>query len=433
MSAMTQEQVQQMDLKAIGKALRDPSVLADKQITRTLAARASQLMQEAQQREEELDAQLTRVVPPSTEALAAEASAMAAAPAHTLPEQIAAVLPTETEAAAAKRAVQEAEDVELKKVGVTVTRDASGKPTRYSQIYQVADEDGTTIGRPTNLSAATLPELMAKQKEVHTQATRAFHRLKRQKLTQKAEKTTVLTPEQISEATKIALEEKDASKVTDVIKATIETAYQTREEELRKKELREEGRAISNEFMRRHLHDYNTCEANKKAMAEYFVEHNLDFTLDNLEVAFVDLMDQGGLVLVASAGTTTHASETANPGSTAASTASAAPVIPVAEAAAAAPASAATTQPAASSQPAVEATATTSAAAPNVQPAARRPGVGGSIAPGSLSAQRPGAPDPALARKEFLRDYQKQSPEEMRRRIKDPKYAAQLRAYGVKV
>jgi predicted SnoaL-like aldol condensation-catalyzing enzyme len=398
--------------------------LADKQTTRILATRASQLMQEAQEREEQLDAQLTRVIPPSTEALAAEANAMVAA-APVVPAEVPPVPAVVVNS-------HEAEDAELKKVGVTVSRDASGKPTRYSQIYQVVDEDGTTIGRPTNLSAATLVELMAKQKEVHTQATRAFHRLKRQKLTQKAEKHTVLTPEQISEAAKIALEEKDASKVEDVIKATIETAYKTREEETRKKELREEGRAISNEFMRRHLHDYNPCDANKKAMAEYFVEHNLDFTLDNLEVAFVDLMDQGGLVTVS---TKTHVSEPANPDSTTASTAAAAPVIPVAEVPAAAPVSAATAtaQPAAPSQPAVEATATTSAAAPNVQPAARRPGVGGSIAPGSLSAQRPGAPDPALARKEFLRDYQKQTPDEMRRRLKDPKYAAQLRAYGVKV
>lgn len=426
MSSITQEQVLQMDLKSIGKAMNDPAVVADKASLRLLAVRASELMAEAQSREAEVDAQLNRVVPPSTEALAAEAEAMAAAP----------VVPAEVPPVPAVVVnPHEAEDAELKKVGVTVTRDANGKATRYSQIYQVADEDGTTIGRPTNLSAATLPELMAKQREVHTQATRAFHRLKRQKLTQKAEKT-ILTPEQISEAAKVAVEEKDPAKAADVIKATIESAYQTREQELRKKELREEGRAISNHFMRQHLHDYNPCEANKKAMAEYFVEHNLEFTLDNLEIAFQDLKEQGDqLVPVASSTSiTTPVSETANPVLSTASTTPAAPAIPVAESSAVVPASAAPAQPAAPSQPAVEATVTSSAAAPNVQPAARRPGVNGSLPPGSLSAQRPGTPDPVLARKEFMQNLNKMSAEEIRRKKNnDPQFVKQLASYGIKI
>jgi hypothetical protein len=246
--------------------------------------------------------------------------------------------------------------------------------------------------------------------------------LKQQKLTFKNERTT-LSPEAIAEAARIALEAKDASKITDVIHATIETEYQKRETELKNKEAFESGRSISNEFMRRHLHDYNPCEANQKAIGEYFATHNLEFTLDNLEAAFQDLLEQGDKI----------AAVTANPVAVAAKVTPAPPAIPVAETPAVVQPSV-VAQPAAPSQPVVEATVPTPAAAHNVQPAARRPGVNGGLAPGSLSAQRPGTPDPALARKEFLKTVKDMKPEVMRAKLKsDPQFVKQLQAYGIQV
>lgn len=423
---MTQEQILTMDLKAIGKALRDPSIIADKQTTRLLATRASQLMQEAQDREAELDAQLTRVIPPTTEELAAQAAEMAAVPAGETVVVEVPVVPT------AKS--YEAEDTELKVAGINVVRNPDGTVNHYTSEYQICEEDGTTaIGRPTRLVARTLAEMYAKQREVHTQATRAFHRLKKQKLSFKQEKSTLLSPEAIAEAARIALEEKDPAKVASIIEATIESKYQTREQELLKKENYETGRAISNEFMRRHLHDYNPCAANKKAMAEYFVENNLEFTLDNLEVAFADLMEQGDKLAPVD-GATRQATVAANPAPVATAATPAAPVIPVAETPATVPASAAPAQPQAVVTPPVEATATTPAAAPNVPTPARRPGVSGGIAPGSLSAQRPGTPDPVLARKEFLQAVNKMPAAEMKLKLKnDPQFVKQLQAYGIRV
>lgn len=421
-----------MDLKSILAAVKDPATSKDMQLLlrdRAVASRVSTLMLEAQNREAEVDAQLARTVPPSTEELAAEAAEMAAQPAP--------VVAAETPVVPATVVVNpnEAEDAEFKKVGITVVRDASGKPTRYIEEYHVRDEDGTPIGRATHLEARTLPELTAKKQEVHTQATRAFHRLKKQKLTFKQEPKTILSVEQIQEAARVALESKDSNKVVDVIHATIETEYQKRESELRQKEVYEEGRAISNEFMRRHLHDFNPCEANKKAIGDYFAEKNLEFTLDNLEAAFQDLLEQGNkLVKVENTVTTAHVTETANPAPVTTTATPATPAIPAAETTIVVPASETPAQPPVPSQPVVEATAPTSAAAPNGQPAARRPGVHGSIAPGSLSAQRPGAPDPALARKEFLKTVREMKPEVMRHKLKtDPQFVNQLKAYGIQI
>lgn len=431
--SITKDDVLKMDLKSIFTAVKDPATSKEMQNLmrdRAVASRVSELMLEAQTREAEVDHQLARVVPPSTEALAAEAVAMVEEPVaavETVVEPVVEVPPAPPAASS-----YEAEDAALKAVSIVVIRDAKGGVVQYTQEYQVRDEDGTPIGRPTRLWARTLPELISKQREAHENATRAFHRLKKQKLTFKQEKT-ILTPEAIAEAARVALEAKDSSKVADVIHAAIENEYQKRERDLAEKEAFQAGRAISNEFMRRHLHDFNPCEANQKAISEYFTKHELEFTLDNLEAAFQDLKEQGDKLAKAEASATVPATEAANP-AVVASAAAPVPAIPAPAQPATETASAAPAQPAAPSQPAVEATAPTPAAAHNAQPAARRPGVSGGIAPGSLSAQRPGATDPALARKDFLKMVKDMDPKIMKTKLKtDPQFVKQLESYGIRV
>jgi hypothetical protein len=439
MSAITREVVLQMDLKSILAAVKDPTTSKDMQSLlrdRVVASRVSELMLEAQNREEAVDAQLNRVIPPSTEELAAEAAKMAAATAEAIAMN--APLPADMPTDDIPKAVpvvnnHEAEDAEWLAAGVTIVRDAQGKATRYIEEYQVTGEDGKNIGRPTHLEARTLVELAAKKREVHVQATRAFHRLKQQKLSFKQEKT-ILSPEAIAEAARVALEEKDSSKITDVIHATIESSYQKRETELKNKEAYETGRAISNQWMRHHLHDYNPCDANKKAMNDYFVENNLELTHDNLEAAFQDLLEQGDKLAKVETVATRQAVVVPNPVPAATAATPAPPVIPVAETPIAVPVPIVAAQPAVPSQPVVEATVATSAAAPNVPVPARRPGVNGGLPPGSLSAQRPGTPDPALARKEFLKTVKDMDPKVMRAKLKtDPQFVKQLQAYGIQI
>jgi len=429
--SLTKEQVLLMDWKSVQVAVKDPATKAEMQHLlrdRQVVSYVSKLMLEAQEREVAVDAQLSVTVPPSTEQLAAEATAMAAE-VPVVPDVVVAEVPVVT---APVISPFEADDAAWKAAGVTVVRDANGKATRYIEEYQVSNEDGTTIGRPTHLEASTLQELTAKKREVHTQATRAFHRLKQQKLTFKNERT-ILSPEAIAEAARQALESKDSAKITDVIEEVIESKYQKRENDLKQKEAYEAGRSISNEFMRRHLHDYNPCEANQKAIGEYFSQHKLEFTLDNLEVAFQDLLEQGDKIAKVETSATRQAAVVANPTPEATVVTPAPPAIPVAETPAAVTVPVAVAQPV-SSQPVVEATVTMPAAAPNVQPAARRPGVNGGLPPGSLSAQRPGTPDPALARKEFLLTVKNMKPEVMKNKLKtDPQFVKQLESYGIRV
>lgn len=404
--SITREQVLQMDWKAIQVAIKAEDTKTEMQNLlrdRAVVSYVSKLMLEAKNKEEELDAQLERVNPPSTEVLAAQATEMAAA--EPVVEPAAPVTPPPP--------------VEL-------------EPTRIVREYQVRDEDGTPIGRPTHLEARTMDEMLEKMQTAHENATRAFHRLKKQKLTFKNDKT-ILTPEQIQEAARVALESKDASKASDVIREVIETSYKQREEQLRQQKYEQDGVAISNTFMRRHLHDYNPCEANKLALGEYFRDHNLEFTLDNLEAAFQDLKEQGDKLASVESVATKTVVAAANPVAATTVATPVTPVIPVAETPATVLVSETPAQPLEVVAPVVAATAPTPAA-PNQQPAARRPGVNGSLPPGTLSAQRPGTPDPALARSEFLKVVKNMDAATMKAKLKnDPQFVKQLTAYGIKV
>ena len=429
--SITRDEVLKMDLKSILAAVKDPKTSAAMQNlmgTRGsgVATYIAGLMQEAQQQEEELDAQLTRTVPPSTEELAAQAQAMVAEPAVAVAEPVAEIPVVKP---------YEADDAELKSAGVTVYRDPSGRAIRFVEEYQVRDEDGAPIGRPTHLEGRSLAELIGKKRDAHENATRAFHRLKKQKLTFKNQEDAkhLLSPEEITALAEQALQEKDPKKAQDAIRETIQSEFNKVELSLKEQKEFLAGKAIGNAFVAKHLYDFNPCEANFKAIVDYLKVNNMDFTLDNVEAAFTDLDEQGNkLVPVAKRyRAEEQAVEVANPTPAAAAVAPAAQAIPAAEPVAAVPAS--QTQPAAPSQPVAETTVPTPVA-PNQQPATRRPGVNGGLAPGQLSAQRPGAPEPALARKEFLKTVRDMKPEVMKAKLKnDPQFVKQLESYGIKV
>ncbi len=347
-------------------------------------------------------------------------------------------LPEKVEAAA--------EDAALKVIGVVVQRDAQGKITQVVIEYQVTDEENKPIGRPTRLWAPTLIELLGKVRNAHESATRAFHRLKIQKLTfEKREQDRVLSVEEMKAIAVKVVESKDVAEAEKIVRNLIATEYSKKDEELREQREHEAGVSIGNAFLRNHIDDFFVCEANNKALGTYLKEHRLEFTLDNLEAAFVDLKEQGVLVERPVRGSTSKPAESApNASATAtgdtnvpASTASSVqPNQPAAAALTPQSTSAPVTQPAVAqasvaSQPGNEATVTTPATA-NTPHVARRPVVSG-VMPGSLSAQRPGTPDPALARKEFMKTIRVMDPKTMAARLKnDPQFVKQCEAYGIR-
>ena len=100
------------------------------------------------------------------------------------------VLSPEEQAAADEATALAAQQAEADRIAVEqlaaakAAADAeAAKPKKIVLDYQIKDEDGNPIGRPTHLEATNDEEMRLKMIEAHTQATRAFHRLKKQKLT----------------------------------------------------------------------------------------------------------------------------------------------------------------------------------------------------------------------------------------------------------
>lgn len=318
---------------------------------------------------------------------------------------------------AARQAAEQAENEQLRAAGITVQRDQNGAIVKYIQDYQVADDNGNPIGRPTHLEAKSLPELVGKQREAHSQATRAFHRLKSQKITFKDQQQAPAIPEQMSDAELLAamkdLKSDDPQKNLDAIRKVqkIEADRVRAEKDAENAKLAEVNRQmkVSFEFRTRHRDDFNPCQANIKRIQEYFEENQLAWTLDNLEIAFHALESE--LAPVESVVPTV----TVNP-------VSAAPATSVVS-----PAAAATVTPVA--QPAVQPVVTAPAqpaAAANPQPAQPRPGVNGGLVPGQTTASRPAATNqPKGLTWEELNSWDGKT---MRMKMRDPRVRPQIEA-----
>ena len=425
--AITKADILGMDWKAVAAALRDPktqpAVIHFMKEDREVSAHVNKLSLERQQVLEEKEEAVDRATalnnPPTTEELAAEAAAVAAEAESV--EPIAVVKPAEQVPAA------------------TVTP-APAKPTKIIREYQVKDEDGNPIGRPTHLEANSMEEMLEKMQVAHENATRAFHRLKKQNITFKQKEATTLTPEQIKAAAAKALEAKDAEEAQKLVRSVLDSEYKQKDEDL-KKRLSEaeqqaqflEGQRIANVFTRRHMNDFVPVQANFQVLVDYIQQHDMDFTLDNLEAAFTDISQTQPDKLAPLPARASKPAEVApNPAPTA-TVAQAADSTPVASAPATVTTTEVPAQPVAEAPPVVEATVPTPVAANQPTPT-RRPGVNGGIPPGTLSAKRAVVADPAAERREFMTALRAMKPEEMRAKLKgDPQFVKKLQTYGIKV
>ena len=246
-------------------------------------------------------------------------------------------------------------------------------PRRFSVDYQITDEEGKPLGRPTHLEAESEETLREKMKEAHIQATRAFHRIKNQRITYKtpqqnaAAQIPALTDAQIAAAI-------EDSKNTDPTKAFAAQTALLQEDRRRAAvaEQKAKEELVSYQFLQRHARDYKPCAANQVVFTDYFKANQLDWTLDNLERAFLVLKDtelapvEGPVVSIAPPTNTE-------------------PVITAAPPAA----------PQVVAQPVATVPAQVTAPVNQVVETPR-PGVNGGIVPGQNSGSRPGAQDAPL-------------------------------------
>jgi hypothetical protein len=279
-------------------------------------------------------------------------------------------------------------------------------PKKIVVDYQITDEDGNPLGRPTHLEASTAEEMVSKQKEAHIQATRAFHRLKKQKVSFKPADAVIPATDDVSDAeilaairdmksddpkTALAAVKKINSAEAARIKAEADAEI-GKVNELRRQE------QVTFKFLKEHRDDYNNCDANNQAIGDYFKEHELAWTTDNLEIAFNALESE------------------------------LAPVVkPVAPAAAVVnpPPVAAPVPTTVAAQPVVQPVVTVPAPTPAVvnPPAADpRPGVNGGLMPGQQSAARP-APKTTGLTYEEVRSWDGAT---MRQKMKNPNLRAQI-------
>jgi len=319
--------------------------------------------------------------------------------------------------AAAQAAAAQADQTQLAETQrVEAERKAAEQaavPKKSVIEYQVTDENGAPIGRPTHLEAATQEELIAKMKEAHIQATRAFHRLKGQKVTSLREANataaaqlpaTVPTMSDVevlaalkelkSDDPKIALEAH--RKLTAAEIAKVKAAHDAELAQVNENRRQE---SVSINFVNDHKHDFNPCQANVNLVAEYFKENQLPWTRDNLEVALHALESELASVV-------THAPSVApNPAPTPTVQTTSTVVAPV------------------QATPTVTASVTPQANPVAVTP---KPGVnGGGIIPGQNSGSRPASATTGLTAAEI----KAWDGKTMREKMRNPHTRAQIEAF----
>jgi hypothetical protein len=261
----------------------------------------------------------------------------------------------------------------LKAAGITIERDAAGNVVWITQRYQAKDEAGNPIGSPTSFKVRTWEELAVKQQQAHENAVRYAERVKNRKPAPKKVEPVVktLSPEELAQAHEES-RGKDPVKAAEALKK-ITGVDQLEQDRKRTLEAEADARAaqVSYNWMRKHIHEFNPCEANANAVVKYIADNNLQFTEEALDEAFRELESQ----LAPPEVQRPIAQAPANPTPAPAPPAVVPAVVP----------------PAAPAPTAVAAAPVAPPAAPIPTPVAvvPRPGVNSGIQPGQGSGQRP--------------------------------------------
>jgi hypothetical protein len=307
-------------------------------------------------------------------------------------------------------------------------------PKKIVIDYQVCDEDGRPIGRPTHLEGWAPEEIYEKFKAAHINAVQYAERIKRnqQRLSAAAAATRdAQAKRQQSEAeAATALEQvaKDPTKVVDAVRKA-NTADQKRADAER--EAQQYGQLIADTWMFDHKHDFVPCDANSTAIMGWLGQNNLEPSYENFEKAFKATQSR---LVRPSAQVEDIATPVANP-QVVAPVAASAPAAVIQQPAAAA----AVTVPTETQPTLPQATADTSKSTPadaTIAQPARRAGVNGGIAPGQLSAERPrvNSTPTKTSTEEFLKQVARMPREEYRKKLDTSKqFRDQLRSAGIKV
>ena len=197
----------------------------------------------------------------------------------------------EAEVARIKQAEADAATAAAEAARVT-TEEAAKPKQKIVREYQIRDEQGRPIGKPTHLEADTWEEMSAKQEEAHANAMRYAERVKNRKPTP----APAPLPTPLTDAELIALQN-DLEKGTPAQKAAAIAKIAGDQvikdnQEMRAKLRTHEENTQATEFVNRHKEDYNSCYANNLALGKYLVEHQMAVTADNLDIALEAILQE---------------------------------------------------------------------------------------------------------------------------------------------
>jgi len=160
--------------------------------------------------------------------------------------------------------------------------------------YQPTDDNGNPIGTRTHLGPfATAEELIEAQTKAHQNAVRGYFRLKNATPTPKKPGFQP-KPISVDDETSAALSLLDPSKARKAIRTLVEAEYGNIDERLTKAEEREaaaERQRVAYQWMAAHPEFFN-CNANGKILADYLNSNQLEWTPDNLDIAFAMTQDR---------------------------------------------------------------------------------------------------------------------------------------------
>ena len=192
-------------------------------------------------------------------------------------------------AAAEKAAADEQIAKNLQSAGITLEKDAAGNIVWIVQRYQAKDDAGNPIGSPTYFKVRTWDELAVKQQQAHENATRYADRLKNRKpAPKKVEEPVVkkLSEQELEEAHK-ELNGKDPVKAAAAVRKIAGTdEIEEERKRLRAAEADAQAAKVAYAWMRKHIHDFNPCEANANILVAYIADNNLQFSEDAFDEAF---------------------------------------------------------------------------------------------------------------------------------------------------
>ena len=224
-------------------------------------------------------------------------------PATVVPDAAAEAARVAQEAATqeAVRVAAEAEVARIKEAEAETARQAeaqrlaeeAAKPKqKIVREYQIRDEQGRPIGKPTHLEADTWEEMSAKQEEAHANAMRYAERVKNRKPTP----APAPLPTPLTEPELVALQndlEKGtpAQKAAAIVKIAGDQVIKDNQE-MRAKLRQQDENQQANEFVNRHKDDYNACYANNLLLGQYLVQNKMAVTADNLDIALEAILNE---------------------------------------------------------------------------------------------------------------------------------------------